>query len=110
MKLARVNDHDFLAYALEGEEHNFPSFWNVTILKDNVNPADYPGLEIVHIPDTHYQNSRDRKLEAEHILTYTDLSNAYNLIKLKQLNKSRSIREAVITKYIEVLDYVTLHN
>lgn len=51
----------------------------------------------------HYQ--RDKKLFAEHIESFNDLKNAYFLIKTKELNKPKSIRDMVIEKYESLSEY-----
>lgn len=50
-----------------------------------------------------FQN--DRKLFNEGIMSFEDLKNAYFLIKTKELNKSRYIRELVLRKYNLLSEY-----
>ena len=50
-----------------------------------------------------FQN--DRKLFNEGIMSFEDLKHAYFLIKTKELNKSRSIRELVLRKYNLLSEY-----
>ena len=54
--------------------------------------------------------TRDKRLEGEGILSYMDLANAFFLLRIKSLQKSKSIRKAVLEKYVEVIQFVNLEN
>lgn len=86
----KINDYEFLMF---GE--NLPKPDNqVELIEENVRLEDNQLLPIFE-----QYSEIDRKLFREGINNFNDLRNAYFLIKTKELNKSKSIREAVIAKY-----------
>ena len=108
------NDLEFLAYANDGEELSLSPFWEAELVEENVDPGkkDYYKLQIIHAPESwsEKKQTRDKRLENEHILSYLDLANAFFLLRIKALQKSKSIRDAVFEKYTEVIQFVNLEN
>ena len=108
------NGLEFLAYANEGEELPLSPFWEAELIEENVDPGkkEYCELQIIHAPESWSikKQTRDKRLESEHILSYLDLANAFFLLRIKSLQKSKSIRDAVLEKYIEVVQFVNLED
>lgn len=90
-------DWEFLMF---GEE--LPKADETTeLVEENAKIEENPKLPIFE--QFGFQN--DRKLFNEGIMSFEDLKNAYFLIKTKELNKSRSIRELVLRKYNLLSEY-----
>ena len=108
------NDLEFLAYANDGEELSLSPFWEVELVEENVDPSkkEYCELQIIHAPESWNikKQTRDKRLESEGILSYLDLANAYFLLRIKSLQKSKSIRDLVLEKYTEVVQFTNLEN
>ena len=108
------NGLEFLAYANDGEELSLSSFWEAELVEENVDPGkkEYCELQIIHAPESWSikKQTRDKRLESEHILSYLDLANAFFLLRIKSLQKSKSIRDAVLEKYTEVIQFVNLED
>lgn len=108
------NGLEFLAYANDGEELSLSPFWEAELVEENVDPGkkEYCELQIIHAPESWSikKQTRDKRLESEHILSYLDLANAFFLLRIKSLQKSKSIRDAVLEKYTEVVQFVNLEN
>lgn len=108
------NGLEFLAYANDGEELSLSPFWEAELVEENVDPGkkEYCELQIIHAPESWSikKQTRDKRLESEHILSYLDLANAFFLLRIKSLQKSKSIRDAVLEKYIEVVQFVNLED
>ena len=108
------NNTEFLAYANDGEELSINPFWEAELVEENVDPGkkEYCELQIIHAPESWSikKQTRDKRLENEHILSYLDLANAFFLLRIKSLQKSKSIRDAVLEKYTEVIQFVNLEN
>ena len=108
------NDLEFLAYANEGEELSLSPFWEAELVEEDVDPGkkEYCELQIIHAPESWSigRQTRDKRLENEHILSYLDLANAFFLLRIKSLQKSKSIRDAVLEKYTEVVQFVNLED
>ena len=108
------NGLEFLAYANDGEELSLSPFWEAELVEENVDPGkkDYCELQIIHAPESWSvkKQTRDKRLENEHILSYLDLANAFFLLRIKALQKSKSIRDAVLEKYTEVIQFVNLED
>lgn len=106
------NDLEFLAYANEGEELSLNPFWEAELVEENVDPSkkEYCELQIIHAPESWdiKKQTRDKRLESEGILSYLDLANAYFLLRIKSLQKPKSIRDLVLEKYTEVVQFVNL--
>ena len=108
------NGLEFLAYANDGEELSISPFWEAELIEENVDPGkkEYCELQIIHAPESWSikKQTRDKRLESEHILSYLDLANAFFLLRIKSLQKSKSIRDAVLEKYTEVIQFVNLED
>ena len=108
------NSLEFLAYANNDEELSLNPFWETELVEENVDPGkkEYCELQIIHAPESWSvkKQTRDKRLENEHILSYLDLANAFFLLRIKSLQKSKSIRDAVLEKYTEVIQFVNLDN
>lgn len=106
------NDLEFLAYANEGEELSLNPFWEAELVEENVDPSkkEYCELQIIYAPESWdiKKQTRDKRLESEGILSYLDLANAYFLLRIKSLQKPKSIRDLVLEKYTEVVQFVNL--
>ena len=113
-KFKLKNNTEFLAYANDGEELSISPFWEAELVEENVDPGkkEYYELQIIHAPESWSikKQTRDKRLENEHILSYLDLANAFFLLRIKSLQKSKSIRDAVLEKYIEVVQFVNLED
>ena len=113
-KFKLKNGLEFLAYANDGEELSLSPFWEAELVEKNVDPGkkDYCELQIIHAPESWSvkKQTRDKRLENEHILSYLDLANAFFLLRIKALQKSKSIRDAVLEKYTEVIQFVNLED
>lgn len=108
------NGLEFLAYANDGEELSLSPFWEAELVEENVDPGkkEYCELQIIHAPESWSikKQTRDKRLESEHILSYLDLANAFFLLRIKSLQKSKSIRDAVLEKYTEVVQFINLED
>ena len=108
------NGLEFLAYANDGEELSLNSFWEAELVKENIDPSkkEYCELQIIHAPESWNikRQTRDKRLENEGILSYLDLANAYFLLRIKSLQKPKSIRDLVLEKYTEVVQFVNLED
>ena len=108
------NNLEFLAYANDGEELSLNPFWEAELVEENVDPGkkDYCELQIIHAPESWNikRQTRDKRLESEGILSYLDLANAFFLLRIKSLQKSKSIRDLVLEKYTEVVQFVNLED
>ena len=84
------------------------------LVEEDVDPGkkEYCELQIVHASESWdiKKQTRDKRLESEHILSYLDLANAFFLLRIKSLQKSKSIRDAVLEKYTEVVQFVNLED
>ena len=113
-KFKLKNNTEFLAYANDGEELSISPFWEAELVEENVDPGkkEYYELQIIHAPESWSikKQTRDKRLENEHILSYLDLANAFFLLRIKALQKSKSIRDAIFEKYTEVIQFVNLED
>ena len=113
-KFKLKNGLEFLAYANDGEELSLNPFWEAELVEENIDPGkkEYCELQIIHAPESWEmgKRTRDKRLESEGILSYMDLANAFFLLRIKSLQKSKSIREAVLEKYVEVIQFVNLED
>ena len=113
-KFKLKNGLEFLAYANDGEELSLNPFWEAELVEENIDPGkkEYCELQIIHAPESWEikKQTRDKRLEGEGILSYMDLANAFFLLRIKSLQKSKSIREAVLEKYVEVIQFVNLED
>ena len=108
------NSLEFLAYANNDEELSLNPFWEAELVEENVDPSkkEYCELQIIHAPESWdiKKQTRDKRLENEGILSYLDLANAYFLLRIKSLQKPKSIRDLVLEKYTEVVQFVNLED
>ena len=108
------NSLEFLAYSNDGEELSLNPFWEAELVEENIDPSkkEYCELQIIHAPESWNikRQTRDKKLESEGILSYLDLANAYFLLRIKSLQKPKSIRVLVLEKYTEVVQFVNLED
>ena len=108
------NGLEFLAYANNSQELSLNPFWEAELVEENVDPSkkEYCELQITHAPESWNikKQTRDKRLENEGILSYLDLANAYFLLRIKSLQKSRAIRDLVLEKYTEVVQFVNLED
>lgn len=108
------NGLEFLSYANNGEELSLNPFWEVELVEENIDPSkkEYCELQIIHAPESWNikKQTRDKRLENEGILSYLDLANAYFLLRIKSLQKPKSIRDLVLEKYTEVVQFVNLED
>ena len=113
-KFKLKNNTEFLAYANDDEELSLNPFWEAELVEENVDPGkkEYCELQIIHAPESWSikKQTRDKRLENEHILSYLDLANAFFLLRIKELQKSKLIRDAVLEKYTEVIQFVNLED
>ena len=113
-KFKLKNNTEFLAYANDGEELSLNPFWETELVEENIDPGkrEYCELQIIHAPESWSikKQTRDKRLENEHILSYLDLANAFFLLRIKALQKSKLIRDAVFEKYTEVVQFVNLED
>ena len=113
-KFKLKNNTEFIAYANDGEKLSLNPFWETELVEENVDPGkkEYCELQIIHAPESWSikKQTRDKRLENEHILSYLDLANAFFLLRIKALQKSKSIRDAVFEKYTEVIQFVNLED
>ena len=108
------NSLEFLAYANNDEELSLNPFWEAELIEENVDPGkkEYCELQIIHAPESWNikRQTRDKRLESEGILSYLDLANAFFLLRIKSLQKPKSIRDLVLEKYTEVVQFVNLED
>ena len=108
------NGLEFLAYVNDSEELSLNPFWESELVEENVDPSkkEYCELQIIHAPESWNikKQTRDKKLESEGILSYLDLANAYFLLRIKSLQKPKSIRDLVLEKYTEIVQFVNLED
>ena len=106
------NEKQILIY---GDELEIPESFGLTLIAEDIDPSleQYRKLPLYNkellILTVFGKRNREKVLEEEHISSFDDLSNAYFLLKIKQLNKSRRVREFVEQKYIEIIDLVKEH-
>jgi hypothetical protein len=102
---------EFLCYS--DNEIKFPEDIPVETIEENVDPSKHGDLPILHFESLlirgMYQKARtlDKILEENNCLTFNQLSASYFLIKTKQLNKPRSVREAIERKYDSIIQYIS---
>ena len=113
-KFKLKNGLEFLAYANDGEELSLNPFWEAELVEENIDPGkkEYCELQIIHAPESWNikRQTRDKRLESEGILSYLDLANAYFLLKIKSLQKPKSIRDLVLEKYTEIVQFVNIED
>ena len=101
---------EFLCYS--NNEIKFPEDIPVELIEENVDPSKNGDLPILHFESLLirglYQKARimDKLLEENNCLTFNQLSASYFLIKNKQLNKPRRIRDIIEKKYADIVCYI----
>lgn len=94
---------------LYGENINLPEFLKLELVKENVDIKDYPYHAIARfdlfMSGILGKRHRDTILEENKVNNFNDLCKEYYLIKMKQSNKSKKVREYIVDKYIELIDY-----
>jgi hypothetical protein len=93
----KTNDYEFIMY---GEDIPEPPT-HIELIEENVKLEDNQTIPIFEFD----KQPRDKRLFNEGIMSYEDLKYAYFLIKTKELQKSRSIRDAVLEKYESLSEY-----
>lgn len=104
----KFGDTEFLIY---GEVFDFPKEFE--LITENVDPSlpEYRDLDLVRGETLlSFDRTRDKVLEEEHIKSFTDLSYAYMLLRMKELHKPRRVREFVEQKYVEIIDLVQIED
>lgn len=101
---------EFLCYS--DNEIKFPENVSVELIEENVDPSKNGDLPILNFEPLLirglYQKARimDKLLEENNCLTFNQLSASYFLIKNKQLNKPRRIRDIIEKKYADIVCYI----
>ena len=101
---------EFLCYS--DNEIKFPEGIPVELVEENSDPSKNGDLPILHFESLLirglYQKARimDKLLEENNCLTFNQLSASYFLIKNKQLNKPRRIRDIIEKKYADIICYI----
>ena len=93
----KTQDYEFIMYGEdlpEAPEH-------IELIEENVKLEDNQTTPIFEFD----KQQRDKKLFNEGIMSYEDLKYAYFLIKTKELQKSKSIRDMVLEKYESLSEY-----
>lgn len=105
----KFNNQEFLVYS--DNEIKFPEDLQIQLLEENVDPSKESSIPILQFEQFMYrllhQKSRipDKILEEEGITTWDHFSLAYFLIRTKQFNKPKRIRDLVVQKYADVVHY-----
>lgn len=96
----------FLGYTTSSEVITFPEAYPITMDISDVKPSHYPDLEIINL-DELFTTKRtvDKRLAEEHITTFSDLYYSNYLIKLNLFKKSANIRQLVLNKYADIMEY-----
>lgn len=90
-------DYEFIMYGEDLPEATAP----IELIEENIKIEDNQTTPILEF-DKH---KRDMKLFREGIMSYGDLKYAYFLIKTKELQKSKKIRDLVLEKYESLSEY-----
>ena len=102
--------NEFLCYS--NNEIKFPEDISIELIESDINPAEHADIPILNFEGLMYravyQRARtiDKVLGENNCETFNQLSAAYFLIKNKQLNKPKSVRDAIEQKYSEIINYV----
>lgn len=105
------NGSEFLCWTNQSEI-TFPKEFEITILDTEIKDITQH-TELHNIPVLQYEQLQARfvskcrtpdiQLEEEGIITFNDLWNAYTLLRMQKLYKSKRVRDLVEQKYKEVL-------
>lgn len=104
-------DVEFLCFSKSGEI-KFPEDIPIECLETNVDPSkdgDIPlvSFEELMIRAFHQKARTTDKILAEHNCdTFNKLSASYFLIKNKQLNKPKSVRDLIEKRYADIINYI----
>lgn len=90
-------DYEFIMYGEDLPEPVNP----IELIEENIKIEDNQTTPIFEFD----KPKRDMKLFKEGICSFEDLKYAYFLIKTKELQKSKSIRDMVIEKYKSLSEY-----
>ena len=93
----KTNDYEFIMYGEdlpEAPEH-------IELIEENIKLEGNQTTPIFEFD----KQQRDKKLFNEGIMSYEDLKYAYFLIKTKELQKSKKIRDYVLEKYESLSEY-----
>lgn len=105
-------DTEFLCFS--DNEIEFPKNIPVECVEENVSPSEYGDLPLVNFEDLLYRGLHQRTRTDDKILaenncdTFNKLSASYFLIKNKQLNKPKSVRDVIEKRYGTVIHYISL--
>lgn len=104
----KPTEAEFLLY---GEELSLPED-EFELLHEDIDPSlnEYRTLEILSFDDClsriFNKRSRDKILEEAGIISFEDFAGAYYLLRNKQLNKPKRIRDLVEEKYSEIIQLI----
>lgn len=111
--LLKETNNQVLFYGTE-EELDFPEYFNFELLEKDVKlTKENQELSIFSAKDTKdkvfgkCKRTRDIILAENRINRFVDLKAAYLLIRYRQLNATKSVRDMIIEKYSELLDYLS---
>ena len=105
-------DTEFLCFS--DNEIKFPEEIPVECSEENIDPSKYGDLPLVCFEELmfrsiHQKLRTDDKILAENNCdTFNKLSASYFLIKNKQLNKPKSVRDIIEKRYATIIHYVGL--
>lgn len=94
------SDYEFIMYGENLPEAEDP----VELIEENIKIEDNQTTPIYEYD----KPQRDNKLFREGIMSFEDLKYAYFLIKTKELQKSKSIRDMVVEKYESLSEYFSV--
>lgn len=102
---------EFLCFS----EHQieFPEGLPIECVQENVDPSKEGDLPIASFEELMFRSFHQKarttdKILAEHNCdTFNKLSASYFLIKNKQLNKPKSVRDLIEKRYADLVDYIT---
>lgn len=104
----KPTEAEFLLY---GEEISLPEE-EFELLHENIDPSlnEYRTLELLNYNDCLFRvtnkRSSDKVLEEVGIISFEDLAGAYYLLRNKQLNMPKRVRDLVEVKYSEIIQLV----
>lgn len=100
------NGVEFLGYTKNSEVFNFPDAYPISLVLEDVDPIMYSDLQLIALDEwEHNKRTRDKRLEEEGIKSFDDLYKSNILLKRGYLKKSAYIRQAILDKYADVLEY-----
>lgn len=104
----KLLDREIIGYFSSTDSLSIFNLTNPTILEENVDPSkeENANLQIINIGNFNFKRTDDKRLEDYSILSYMDLCNEYLLIKHKISKLPKSVRDLVVKKYIEVLEFI----